>query len=389
MEDVQRGSRRPGFGASEPPLSGTVRAGRRTKELTKRLEPGDIAVIDHPDLDRVAAEGLVEARVRAVINGSASITGRYPNVGPLLLLAAGIALVDSVGEGLFDALCEGDTVEVVGGELFVGGRRRAGGTRQSMGSANVLIEQSKAEIGNELQRFAENTLEYMRAEQFLLLESPEVPEIVCRIQGRHVLIVVRGDQFKEDLAALKGYIEDRDPVIIAVDGGADAVLRAGHRPQIIIGDFDSVSSASLHCGAQLIVHAFPDGRAPGAQRLGEEGVEFTSFALAGTSEDVAMLLAFEKGAELIVAVGTHVNLVDFLDKGRPGMASTFLTRLKVGPILVDAKGVNKLYEPRIRKRDLTLLLVACVLALIVVMGTFPVFRIFWSSLWITIREAFR
>jgi uncharacterized membrane-anchored protein len=389
MEDLQPESRRRGERASDPPVSGTIRSGRRTKELTKRLEPGDVAVIDHADLDRVAAEGLVEARVIAVINGSASITGRYPNVGPLLLLAAGIALVDSVGEGLFDVLGEGNTVGIVGGDLFVEGQLRASGTRQSMATANELIEKSKTEIGKELQRFAENTLEYMRAEQFLLLESPEVPEIVCRIRGRHVLIVVRGDQFKEDLAALKGYIEDRDPVIIAVDGGADAVLRAGHRPQIIIGDFDSVSSESLHCGAQLIVHAFPDGRAPGAQRLRDEGVKFTSFALAGTSEDVAMLLAFEKGAELIVAVGTHVNLVDFLDKGRPGMASTFLTRLKVGPILVDAKGVNKLYEPRIRKRDLTLLVVACVLALIVVMGTFPVFRIFWSSLWLTIREAFR
>jgi uncharacterized membrane-anchored protein len=370
-------------------VTGPVRPGRRTKELTKRLEPGDVAVIDHVDLDRVAAEGLVEARVSAVINGSASITGRYPNIGPLLLLAAGIVLVDSVGEGVFDALGEGESVSIIDGGLYVRGQLRASGTRQSMATANALIEQSKAEIGLELQRFAENTLEYMRAEQFLLLESPEVPDLTCRIQGRHVLIVVRGDQFKEDLAALKGYIEDRDPIIIAVDGGADAVLRAGHRPHIIIGDFDSVSSESLHCGAQLIVHAFPDGRAPGAQRLRDEGVEFTSFALAGTSEDVAMLLAFEKGAELIVAVGTHVNLVDFLDKGRPGMASTFLTRLKVGPILVDAKGVNKLYEPRIRKRDLTLLVVACVLALIVVMGTFPVFRIFWSSLWLTIREAFR
>ena len=364
---------------------GTARVGKRTKDLTQRLQPGDIAVIHHADLDRVAAEGLVAARVGGVVNGAPSITGRYPNVGPLLLVAAGIPLIDDV-DGALDRIAEGAVVTLDDGQIRSNGVVVAEGTVQTMASLDASIESAKATIGLELARFAENTLEYMRAEQYLLLESPDVPELTVKVAGRHVLIVVRGDQFKQDLAALNAYIHDLRPVIFAVDGGADAVLKAGHRPDVIIGDMDSVSSEALRCGAQLIVHAYANGKAPGSMRLEEEGVPHITFALAGTSEDAAMLLAFEKGAELIVAVGTHVSLVDFLDKGRPGMASTFLTRLKVGPILVDAKGVNQLYQSRARKRDITLLVVAAMLVLLLVVALSPPFRVFWQSITIRFRE---
>ena len=364
---------------------GTARVGKRTKDLTQRLQPGDIAVIDHADLDRVAAEGLVAARVGGVVNCAASITGRYPNVGPLLLVAAGIPLIDDV-DGALERIAEGAVVTLDDGQIRSNGVVVAEGTVQTMASLDASIESAKATIGLELARFAENTLEYLRAEQYLLLESPDVPELTVKVAGRHVLIVVRGDQFKQDLAALNAYIHDLRPVIFAVDGGADAVLKAGHKPDVIIGDMDSVSSEALRCGAQLIVHAYANGKAPGAERLRDEGVPHMTFALAGTSEDAAMLLAFEKGAELIVAVGTHVSLVDFLDKGRPGMASTFLTRLKVGPILVDAKGVNQLYQSRARKRDITLLVVAAMLVLLLVVALSPPFRVFWQSISIRFRE---
>lgn len=367
-------------------ITGVARIGKRTKELTKRVGHGDIVVIDHADLDRVAAEGLVAVGVTAVINAAPSITGRYPNVGPLLLAAAGITLVDSVGSEALETIPEGVAIRIEGGQIVVGDRVACQGNRQTLESLGEQVEAAKASIGQELARFAENTLEYMRAEQFLLLESPEVPDLEVKVKGRHVLIVVRGDQFKEDLGALNGYIHDLRPLIFAVDGGADAVLAAGHKPDVIIGDFDSVSSSTLRCGAQLIVHAFPNGKAPGAARLVEEGLEHTIFKLAGTSEDIAMILAYEKGAELIVAVGTHVSLVDFLDKGRPGMASTFLTRLKVGPILVDAKGLNQLYSTRVRKRDVTMLVVAAMLVLLLVVALSPPFRVFWTSLLIQFRE---
>jgi uncharacterized membrane-anchored protein len=368
-------------------VSGAARPGRRTKELTKAIEPGQIAVIDHADLDRVAAEGLVAAGVGAVINASASITGRYPNVGPLLLAAAGIPLLDGTGAQVLDRVVDGEIVVLDGNVLRnERGDILAEGVRQTMSSLDAQVEAAKATMSVELTRFAENTLSYMQAEQFLLLDSPDLPELRTTFRGRHALIVVRGDQFKEDLRALRAYIADMNPVIIAVDGGADAVLANGLKPSVIIGDFDSVSSGALRCGAELIVHAYPNGKAPGGERLKAEGVEFVTWAMAGTSEDIAMLLAFELGAELIVAVGTHVNLVDFLDKGRPGMASTFLVRLKVGPILVDAKGLNQLYEHRVRKRDITLLVLTAMVALVFVLALSPPFQLFWDSLWISVRE---
>lgn len=368
-------------------VTGVARPGLRTKELTKTLEPGQIAVIDHADLDRVAAEGLVSAAVGAVVNASASITGRYPNVGPLLLAAAGIPLLDSVGVSVLGRLVDGETITLDGNVVRnVRGELLGEGVRQTMSSLDTQVEAAKATISVELTRFAENTLAYMQAEQFLLLDSPELPDLRTSFRGRHALIVVRGDQFKEDLRALRAYIADMNPVIIAVDGGADAVIANGLKPAVIIGDFDSVTTEALRCGAELIVHAYPNGTAPGADRLRHEGVAFVTWAMAGTSEDIAMLLAYELGAELIVAVGTHVNLVDFLDKGRPGMASTFLVRLKVGPILVDAKGLNQLYEHRVRKRDLTLLVLTAMVALVFVLALSPPFQLFWDSLWISLRE---
>lgn len=369
------------------PVRGTARVGTRTKELTKSIEPGQIAIIDHADLDRVAAEGLVEARVGAVVNAAASITGRYPNVGPLLLAAAGIPLLDTVGAEVMKLLVDGTSVSLDGCDLRnEHGTVVASGTRQTMGTLDAQVEAAKETISVELSRFAENTLAYMQAEQFLLLDSPDIPQLRTNFRGRHVLIVVRGDQFKEDLRALRGYITDMNPVIVAVDGGADAVLTNGLKPALIIGDMDSVSSRGLRCGAELVVHAYANGDAPGGERLRREGLEFVTWAMAGTSEDIAMLMAFELGAELIVAVGTHVNLIDFLDKGRPGMASTFLVRLKVGPILVDAKGLHRLYESRARKRDITLLVVTAMVVLMFVLALSPPFQLFWDSIWISIRE---
>ncbi len=346
-----------------PGVVGVARLDRRTKNLTKRLHPGDIAVIDHVDLDRVSADALVGCGVAGVVNASPSISGRYPNLGPGILMQAGIPLLDGVGKEVFAGLKEGTKVRLDGDTLYAGERAIANGAEQTVDTVNSAMTEAKAGLSTQLEAFAANTMEYMKRERALLLDGVGVPEVKTPIEGRHVLIVVRGYDYKDDLAALRPYIREYRPILIGVDGGADALREAGYQPHLIIGDMDSVSDESLRCGAEVVVHAYSDGRAPGLARVQDLGVEAVTFPAAGTSEDIAMLLADEKGATLIVAVGTHATLVEFLDKGRAGMASTFLTRLRLGGKLVDAKGVSRLYRARISNGALVLLALAAFVAI--------------------------
>jgi uncharacterized membrane-anchored protein len=325
-------------------IAGPARVDRRTKRLAGRLRPGDIALIDHIDLDRVAAETLVAAQVRAVVNAKPSISGRYPNLGPELLVQAGIPLLDAVGEDAFRYIRDGDEITVDGDVVVSGGVPVAHGMRQDAETVAAAMADARAGLPVHLEAFATNTMDYLQQDQGLLLDGEGVPDIETRISGRHCLIVVRGYDYKADLDVLRPYVREFKPVLIGVDGGADALVAAGYRPDLIIGDMDSVSDKVLRCGAEIVVHAYPDGRAPGLERLNKLNLRAVTFPAAATSEDLAMLLADVKGASLIVAVGTHATLVEFLDKGRSGMASTFLTRLKVGGKLVDAKGVSRLYR---------------------------------------------
>lgn len=367
---------------------GTARVDRRTKELAKRLSPGDIAIINHEDLDRVAAQCLLDGRVKGVVNAAPSLSGRYPNIGPLLIAGAGVAMVDNVGPEVLELVVEGQQVCIDGDDIVVDGVVVGHGVRQDLASLERQYEAAKLTMGIALERFAANTLEFIREEHHAALLPLDLPELKATIRGRHVLIVVRGSDYKEDLAHLHSYVREIRPLLIGVDGGADALLEFGLRPDVIVGDFDSVSDRALGSGAELVVHAYPGGDAPGAARLDKLGVGYLTLEAAGTSEDVAMLLAFDKGAELIVAVGTHGSMTEFLDKGRRGMASTFLTRLKIGQLLVDAKGVSKLYESRVRKRDLALFLLAAMLCFVVVIVTvFP--SVFLESFWFLLGEFWR
>jgi uncharacterized membrane-anchored protein len=328
-------------------VTGRARLDRRTKNLTTRLCPGEIAIIDHRDLDRVSADALISRQVAAVVNVAPSITGRYPNLGPQLLVEAGIPLVDDVGPDVFTRVAEGEAVRLEDETLLLGEEIVAKGTLQTAETVAAAMAEAKAGVAAQIEAFVVNTLEYMKNEGALLIDGIQVPALRTKLEGRHALVAVRGYHHREDLVALRPYIREFKPVMIGVDGGADALLDAGYRPDLVVGDMDSVSERGLTCGAELVVHAYPDGHAPGLARLERLGLAAVLCPAAGTSEDVAMQMADDKGATLIVAVGSHNTLSEFLDKGRSGMASTYLTRLRLDSKLVDAKGVNQLYRSRI------------------------------------------
>jgi len=365
---------------------GRARVGKRTKDLTKRLEPGDIAIIDHVDLDRVAADGLIDAGVVAVVNAAPSISGRYPNGGPMRLVKAGVVLLDDVGASIMDPDLDGRDVRLEGGALLVGEEELACGHLLNDDEIQRRMEEARAGIGHELQRFAENTLEYVRREADLVFAPIALPKLRTSFAGRHALVVVRGHDYKQDLRVLRSYVREFRPVLIGVDGGADALLEVGLTPDIILGDFDSVSKRAMDVGAEHVHHVHPDGRNPGYEELQAFEKSYVELVVEGTSEDAAMLLAYEAGAKLIVAVGTHDTMVEFLDKGRSGMSSTFLTRLRIGPMLVDAKGVARLYEPSVRRGDLLLLVGAALLVMLVITLVSEPLRVILDGVWLTLRE---
>lgn len=345
-------------------LSGKAILGTKTKEILPRLDAVTIPVIDHENLDRITAETLVEAGVNAVVNAAGSATGQYPNMGPFILARAGVYILDGVGKKVFERISTGDEIELRGDGVYKDGELVAVGEHLDEEGAERRLRESREVVGAALESFAQNTVEFMRHEQDLLFSKLAVPADLARaMRGRHVLVVVRGYDYRRDLAALRTYLREVRPFLIGVDGGADALLEAGWKPDLVFGDMDSVSEEGLRVAHRILVHAYPDGYCPGLQRVREAGIESAETLRApGLSEDVAILIAEQGGAELIVAVGTHVGLVEFLDKGRKGASSTFLTRLKVGARLVDAKGVSKLYPSRVSVWQLVALVVAALIA---------------------------
>ena len=355
-------------------ITGRARLGRRTKDLVKRLGPDDVAIVDHADIDRVSAEELLESGVRAVVNVARSTTGRFPNPGPLELVRAGVRLVDVPDAELFDVLSDGEVVRLDGGTIWRNGTLLAEGTVLDAASLEQALDEQQGRVAQALEAFAENTLLHLREEAGTLSEGIELPALRTRFRDRHALVVARGPGYKSDLRMVRPYVREFRPVLVAVDGGADALREVGLEAHVIVGDFDSVSDAALRSNAELVVHGYSGGGAPGAERLRRAGREFHVVAAPGISEDLALQLAYEKGAALIVAVGTHFNLVEFLERDREGMASTFVTRLKVGESLVDAKGVSRLVSRRVGIWPLAVFAAIGVTAIVVAVLASPALR---------------
>ncbi|HIV57066.1 MAG TPA: hypothetical protein H9902_03825 [Candidatus Stackebrandtia faecavium] len=368
LPTLRRPGRRTDRELSAGSVVGTAKLDRRTKRLATRISPGQIAIINHMDIDRIAADSLVAAEVAAVVNAKPSISGRYPNLGPEVLVKAGIPLIDNVGEEIFDEARDGMRLRIDGGGVFRDDVEIARGEPFDADSVAKAMADARDGLSVQLEAFAANTMEYLNRERELLLDGVGIPEVDTEFSERHCLIVVRGYDYQEDLEVLRPYIREFKPVLVGVDGGADALVESGYTPDMIVGDMDSASDDVLQCGAEVVVHAYADGRAPGLARVERLGISAKTFPAAATSEDIAMLLADEKGASMIVAVGTHATLVEFLDKGRAGMASTFLTRLRIGAKLVDAKGVSRLYKQNIPVSGMLLMVLSALAAMAAAVG---------------------
>ena len=351
--------------ASSGGISGVARLDRRVTRLLTRLHPGDIAVIDIADLDRSTADALVNAKVAAVINAQPSISGRYPNLGPEVLMAHEIPLLDSTGAAIFADVKEGSRLRLDGDTLFAGERPIASGYRQDANSIKAAMQEAKAGLSTQLELFAASTQQHMLREKELLLDGIGLPELRTRFAGRHVLLVAKEYDYKADLKALKHYIKEFRPVLVGVDGGADVLAAAGYQPHLIVGELEGVSDTALRAAGEVVAKADHHGRVTGLNRVQDLRIDPAIFATSGSSEDAAMLLADAGEARLIVTVGMRATLEEFLDSGRGGMASTVLTRLKLGGRLVDAKAAAQLFQTRISAFTVLLLALAA-LAVVVV-----------------------
>ncbi|UNB55463.1 putative cytokinetic ring protein SteA [Mycolicibacterium sp. YH-1] len=349
-----------------PGVTGTARVDRDIDRLLRRVGPGDIVVIDALDLDRITADALVEAQVAAVVNASPSISGRYPNLGPEVLVANGVTLIDETGDEVFKKVKDGARVRLHNGGVYAGDRRIALGHERTDLEIHDLMIEAKTGLVAHLEAFAGNTIEFIRSESPLLIDGMGIPDIDVDVRGRHVVVVAEGPAAAVDLKALKPFIKEYQPVLVGVGMGADVLRKAGYRPALIVGDPGVMSVEVLRSGAQVVLPADADGHAKGLERIQDLGVGAMTFPAAGSAADLALLLCDHHGASLIVTAGHTANIEDFFDRSRQqSNPSTFLTRLKVGEKLVDAKAVATLYRSRISGGAIALLVLAMLVAVVV------------------------
>lgn len=348
-----------------PGLIGVVRIDKNSKRLLERVGEGEIVVLDEVDLDRVTADALIDAEVGAVVNASQSITGRYPNLGPEVLAASSIPILDAVGPEVFSRLKDGQKARLHDGRLYVGERVVARGEDLDERIVADRMLDAKTGLVDHLEAFSGNSIEFIRSESPLLIDGVGIPDVQVSLAGRHVVVVAEGAGRAADLKALKPFIKEYRPIMVGVGTGADTLMKAGYRPSLIVGDPEDIATDTLKSGAELVLPADPDGHAPGLERIQDLGVGATTFPAAGSAADLALLLTDFHGADLIVTAGLGGTLNDFFDRElRDEIPSTFLTRLKVGPKLVDAKAVSTLYRSRVSGSAIAMLMLAALIAII-------------------------
>ena len=360
-----------------PGLVGTARVERRTRLLLPRLRPGDVAVVDHLDMDRATAQGLVDAGVQAVVNAAPMISGRYANLGPEVLATAGVVLVDGIGVPGLAAIKDGSRVRLHDATVYVDEEAVATGRLVDADTVRAEMAEARTGLSTQLETFTHNSTEFLRREQDLLLHGRGLPRPATRIAGRPVVVVVRGHEFAAELAAIRPYLREQEPVLIGVERGADALVEAGYRPDIVVlaggeDDAERPSAKTLRAARDVVVRVDRGGDRSSTDALERLGVRPLRLESAATPEDAALILADAGHASVIVGVGMHATLDEFLDRQRSGLASTYLTRLKVGPRLVDATALPQLYSGRVRPRHLYVVMLGGLAAMAAAISVTPV-----------------
>jgi uncharacterized membrane-anchored protein len=359
-----------------PGVRGTARVERRAPALLPRLRPGDVAVLDHLDLDRAGAQALVDAEVAAVVNAAPMISGRYPNLGPEVLVQAGIPVVDRIGSDGFAAIGDGRAVRVHEGSVYVDGEPVATGRRLDAATVADELERARTGLLTQLETFTHNSTAFLRREQDLLLHGRGLPRLATKIAGRPVVVVVRGHEYEAELDRLRPYLREQHPVLVAVGSAADVLREAGLRADVIVVDADDEgglpATKALRAARDVVVRADRGAGRTAVEQLERLGLRPLPLESAATPEDAALVLADAAQPTIIVGVGMHATLDEFLDRQRSGLASTYLTRLKVGPRLVDAAAVPYLYSGRVRPHHLLLVMLAGLVALAAALSVTPV-----------------
>jgi uncharacterized membrane-anchored protein len=379
---------------SRPGVVGTARVDRDIDRLLRRVCPGDIVVLDVLDLDRITADALVDAEIAAVVNASPSVSGRYPNLGPEVLVSNGVTLIDETGPEVFRKIKDGAKVRLYNGGVYSGDRRLIHGTERTDQEIADLMQEAKSGLVSHLEAFAGNTIEFIRSESPLLIDGIGIPDVDIDLRRRHVVVVADEDHAADDLKRLKPFIKEYQPVLIGVGTGAEVLRKAGYRPQLIVGDPNELSTEVLKCGAQVVLPADADGHAPGLERIQDLGVGAMTFPAAGAPTDLALLLADHHGAALLVTAGHSANIETFFDRARQqSNPSTFLTRLRVGEKVVDAKAVATLYHNRISGGAIALLILTMLITVIVALWVSRTDTLvlhwvveYWNHFWLWVQH---